>query len=642
MDPVTLEKLSFDAIRRLLARFARCALGRRLAEGIEPSTRPEQVTRWLDETEQMRLAIAEHGVPPFGGVTDIGNLIRSIKDVSRLEPGELAQIAATLEATGRMREWLGRLAEESESRYALILRLGERVGDFSPIAAQIHDAVDERGDVRDSASTKLRSIRTQIATATEEVKLTVQRMLRVHSVQKMLQYPNATFHNDRYVLPVKAEYQGRIDGIVHRASDTGATIYVEPAAAVQLNNKIISLQRDALEEISRILWNLTRLVRLNDTEILKTLAALGRLDLLVAKARYADSHEMTAARVDTRGVLRLREARHPILLEMAGPSPEAQLGAGLRPIDHEVVPIDVRLGDDFDLMVITGPNTGGKTVALKTVGLLAVMHQCGLCVPAATGSRMPVFDDVLIDVGDEQSLQQSLSTFSGHMKRILDVLRRADRRSLVLLDELGAGTDPEEGSAIGRAVLDDLRHTGCRAMVTTHLGALKTYAYHHDRVDNAAVEFDVKTLRPTYHLIMGEPGNSNALAICRRLGMSKRMARRADRYISTRSKDLRRAIEKTLLSRRESEEARRRAEEAHARAEQEREQLEQRQRELQMEREAHRLWIERINRLKPGDRVRVRKLDREATVVRVRLEQQKVVVDLGNMDVEVALTEIEP
>jgi DNA mismatch repair protein MutS2 len=232
MDPVSLEKLDFAAIRRLLAGFSRSALGRRLAERIEPSTDIEEVRRRLDQTEQMRTAIAANGIPPMGGVTDIGNLVRHTKDASRLEPGELAQVAATLAATGALRTWLSQLAEESAERYALLLALGERIGDLSPVAAQILAAIDERGGVRDSASVKLSSIRAQIARAAEDVKLVVQRMLRVHSVQKMLQYPSATFHNDRYVLPVKAEYNGRIDGIVHRASDTGATIYVEPAEAV--------------------------------------------------------------------------------------------------------------------------------------------------------------------------------------------------------------------------------------------------------------------------------------------------------------------------------------------------------------------------------------------------------------------------
>lgn len=642
MDPVSLEKLNFDAIRKVLARFARCALGRRLAERIEPSTKVGEVRGWLAETEQMRIAIAEHGMPPFGGVTDIGNLIRGTKDTARLESRQLSEIAMTLAATGEIRFWLSKLTEAGESGYGLLLKIGEKVGDLSAVGSQILDAIDERGEVRDSASTKLASIRTRIANAIEQVKISIDKMLRTHSIQKMLQYPNATFHNDRFVLPVKAEYQGRIDGIIHRSSDTGATIFVEPAAAVQLNNLIINLHRDADEEISRILWNLTRLVRLNDVEILATLAAMGRLDLLIAKARFADSHAMSAASVDDAGVLRLVEARHPILLEMAGPSPEAQLAAHFGPIDHDVVPIDVRLGDDFDVMVITGPNTGGKTVALKTVGLLAVMHQCGLCIPVGNGSSLPVFEDVLIDVGDEQSLQQSLSTFSGHMKRILEILRYTRRRTLVLLDELGAGTDPEEGSAIGHAILDELCEAGCRAMVTTHLGALKTYAYRHARVDNASVQFDVRTLRPTYHLVIGEPGNSNALAICRRLGMSGEMARRADGYISRKSKDLNLAIRGTLDSRREAEEARKRAEEAHAATEREREMLELRQRELQVEQEAYRLWLEKINKLKPGDRVRIRKLDREATVVRVMLHQQKAVVDLGNMDVEIAMTEIQP
>jgi DNA mismatch repair protein MutS2 len=326
----------------------------------------------------------------------------------------------------------------------------------------------------------------------------------------------------------------------------------------------------------------------------------------------------------------LTNARHPLLLELA-----RQAGGG-----RGVVPIDVRLGDDFDLLVITGPNTGGKTVTLKTIGMIALMTQCGIPIPAGAGSRMPVYRQIFIDVGDEQSIEQSLSTFSAHMANILHVLKHAGKQSLVLLDEVGSGTDPDEGAAIGRSIIDELLRIGCSAVVTTHLSTLKSVAFAEERVDNGSVEFDVETLRPTYRLRLGEPGNSNALIIAQRLGMPKRMAHRARGYLSRRSQAVKKAIEATLDSRRQAERARLEAHQALLDAERQRVQYEQQARRLESEREAHHAWYQWVNALKPGAEVFVRKFERSAKLVRLQLQKQTALINAGAVDMEVHLSEL--
>jgi len=358
----------------------------------------------------------------------------------------------------------------------------------------------------------------------------------------------------------------------------------------------------------------------------------------------------------------LRQARNPILLaafehcdgrnvagtvihkektteQQSHEATKAQ-GHGGAEARRSVVPIDVRLGEDFDIMVITGPNTGGKTATLKTVGLLALMAQAGLPIPAAEGSTMPILDGLWIDVGDEQSLEQSLSTFSAHLARILDILRRAQRQTLVLLDELGAGTDPDEGAAIGRAIVDHLMASGCLAMVTTHLGALKAIAFQAKRVDNASVQFDVESLRPTYELRLGEPGNSNAIAIASRLGMPKTLVQAARKHLAGQHRALDRAISGTLRTRREAERARRDADSARQEAARATLAALDKAKALEERQRAYAGWVEKVMRMQPGDEVFVKKFDKTGRVVRVRFEKQQASISLGAMEVDVPLSEI--
>ena len=632
MDAHALECLDFPRVRELLAEHAMSGLGRGLIAHVRPATRLPVIQRWLDQVEEVRRLAEQRGLPPFGGITDIREVVLRCAPPLRVTVDEMARVGDTLSGTQAMTGYFRDLPED----YPELSHLGGRIGDFVTIAGRIRTVIDERGQVRDSASPKLQRIRQEIEKASAGIGVAVDRLLRDPAVRRLLQYPNPTFHNDRTVLPLRTEYRGRIPGIIHRTSDSGATAYVEPAQVVELNNQISNLRVEEQEEINHLLWDLAHEVHVNAEEILKSLDALAVLDLIVAKVRFARTYDLQCPKVNNDGRLHVRQARHPLLIDLA----RRHEAAG-EPTS-KVVPIDYRLGDDFDLLIITGPNTGGKTVTLKTVGLISLMVQAGMPVPVGPGSDVGLFHDVLIDVGDEQSMQQSLSTFSGHLKRLLDMLKRAGQRALVLIDELGAGTDPEEGAAIGQALLDEFLKLKTRCIVTTHLGVLKAYSLTRDRAENASVEFDVETLRPTFHLRIGESGSSNAIDVAQRLGMPRRLANAARRNISQKAKALGAALRGTSRAKRQAEQARQAAEkaqmkadEAHGEAQKARTRLEQQQAEFQT-------WVQRVVHLQPGDAVRVRNFDRDGRVVRVRLEQQRAEVDVGAFAVEVPLGDVLP
>jgi DNA mismatch repair protein MutS2 len=630
MNEGTFRKLEFDRIRGMVADYCACALGKQLALALNPTTKPEQVEQWLNQVGELVSVSRDHGLPPFGGIHDIRDQVRASAFPAPLEADELSRVAETLAATGPLCSWFTRVAEAGPT----LQRLGERVADLSSIADTISEAIDPRGQVRDDASPKLLSIRNAIESGRGRIKAVFDRILRQQSVTRMLQYAGATFHNDRMVLPLKAEHRGRIQGIIHRSSDSGATFFVEPAESVELNNSVIRLREQESKEITRILKALTQHVQVNSALILTTLRAIGTLDLIAAKCRYLKKRDCICPIVDRNGILDLHDARHPLLVELF--AQEVEEG---KP-EREVVPNDVRLGDDFDILILTGPNTGGKTVAIKTVGLLALMTQCGIPIPCGAGSRMPVYNSIYIDIGDEQSIQQSLSTFSSHLSNQLDILNHSGPRSLVLIDELGAGTDPDEGAAIGRAIISELLRLKSRAMVTTHLSALKAVAYTTPRVDNASVEFDPVSLRPTYRLRLGEPGNSNALIIAKRLGMPARLVQLARDHLDDSARALNKAIAGTLESRREAEAARRAAREATLEAERRQEEFERHQAELERQQRSFEQWSQWVNTLKPGDPVYLRTLRRPAKVIRMQLHRQMALVSSGPMDIEVSLRDI--
>ena len=635
MDLFTLEKLEFDRLRQILARFCRCSLGAGLALRIGPSRRPETVRTWLAQTTEMVNALREIGTPPYGGVSDI------TENMVRATPGggasgeDFATIASTLDACGRIRDWTATLEENKP----LLKAMGQAIGSFDGEVRAIQAIVDERGEVRDSASDRLANIRREIEACQRQIREIVYSFTRRADVAPYLQSTTVQLHEDRYVLPVKAESRGRLAGVVHRSSHTGATVFVEPAGCVELNNRLVRLHDDHRDEIARLLGQLSIRVHARAEEILHSLHALAQLDLVTAKAQYAYQFDFTCPEVTERGPLQFYHARHPLLIEQAYQQETAGLGPEER---HAVVPIDVRLGEEFDLLTITGSNTGGKTVAMKTVALLVLMAQSGMHIPVQAGATMPVFRDVLLDVGDEQSLEQSLSTFGAHLKRIRNILLRADQYSLVLLDELGSGTDPEEGGAIGQAILDELRAIGCMGMVTTHLGVLKSYAYTHDRVENASVDFDTATLRPTFRLLIGQPGESHAIVVAEHYGLPQRVIQAARQHLPKQTKQLRQALRATAASRKASEEARTEAHQAKLDAQTQQEMYQAKLNQIETLGQQFTEWISSLPAMQPGDPVFVRRLNKSGTLERLQLSKQIAVVNVDKLQVEVPLQELMP
>jgi DNA mismatch repair protein MutS2 len=544
---------------------------------------------------------------------------------------QLLEVADTLTCTGNIYRYRMRLGDRQQRLTDMLVG----VEDLGTVAKTISGCLDSRGHVLDMASRELADVRRKLADLDERVQSVIRRLLRDPKLREVLRYPNATVSGDHYVLPVAVNHRHKIPGVVHRTSSTGETVFIEPAGVANLSAERTILKGEEDREVRRILRRLSAEVARVARPLTHAVEVLARLDLITAKARFSRELDMYAPEINTDGRLWLRQARHPLLVHLF--RNEALTGKERR----EVVPIDVRLGITFNLLIITGPNTGGKTVCLKTTGLLCLMAQSGMHIPAGEGSNVPVFHHVLADIGDEQSLEQSLSTFSSHISRIASILQTADDKSLILLDELGAGTDPTEGAALGRAILDGLDARRCRAMVTTHLGDLKTYAFHNERAENGAVEFDVETLRPTYRLQLGQYGMSNALKIARRLKMPRDLLRRANRYLKRRQK---RAPEMAQLQklREEAEKAREEALQAAHKAEKEAEGL--RQKSAEVERaaaEATALREARL-RLQPNDAVRVPRFDKVGRVVRVDHKRNVAVVSLGIGQWEVPLEEVFP
>lgn len=632
MDAHTLESLDFHRVRELLAQRAATELGRALAGAIRPSAKIELVRRWLAQVSELERLCETRGAPPMAGVSDIRPIIERCTPPLRVDVDDIARVGRTLSATHEIGLWLRDLPEG----FPELQHLFERVGDFATIASRIRAVIDERGQVRDDASDKLARIRAEAAAAVEQIGRTIDKLLHDANVRKLLQFPNHTFHGDRYVLPLRTECRGRLQGIIHRTSDSGATLYVEPGEAVELNNRITNLRVEEAEEINRLIWALAHEVHINAEAITRTIDTLAVLDLILAKHRMAREFGMSCPGVGEEATLDVRGARHPLLLDMARRR-AAESGEPM-----EIVPIDYRLGQDFDLLVITGPNTGGKTVTLKTIGLLTLMVQAGLPVPADAASTFGVFKTVLIDIGDEQNMAQSLSTFSAHLKRQLDMLRHAGEHALVLMDELGAGTDPEEGAAISRAILDELLLLKSRCVVTTHIGALKTVPLMRPRAENACVEFDEQSMRPTFRLRIGEPGFSNAIAIAQRLGMPKRLIFAARGHMTRKGRALHKALEGTVNAKREAEEARLAAQQAQAAADGARGDAEKAKARLERQSSDFQAWVQRVVHLRGGDPVRVRDFDRDGKIVRIRLDLHRAEVDVGAFTVDVPLGDVLP
>jgi DNA mismatch repair protein MutS2 len=523
MDPRSISLLEFPAVRARLAALASFAPSRALADDLEPSSDPVIVARGLDETDQARALLEERPGIGIGAARDIGPAIERAARGGRLEPAQFLELADTLDATSRLATML------AEERRPLLRDLGRELHPLPGLRSTLARSFDPVGELLDTASPRLGGLRAAVRVAYDRLRRRLDALVGAE-LGSALQEPIITLRNGRYVVPVKAEARARVKGIVHDASGSGQTLFIEPLVAVELGNAWREAQVAEAEEIARILDELSAFVAANAPDLRETLGAMARFDLWAAKASLAA--EMGGVRAETgeRYEVTLLSARHPGLT-------------------GRVVPIDIRLGDGYTALVVTGPNTGGKTVTLRTLGLLSLMHQAGLHVPVAPGSRLPVWRDIFADIGDEQSIAQSLSTFSGHLRSIIRIVAAAGRGTLVLLDELGAGTDPTEGSALAQALLDHFIRAGALVAATTHYAELKAYAHTTSGVTNAAVEFDLDTLSPTYRLTIGLPGGSQAFAIAERLGLPEAIVADA----RSRLTESQRSFEATLASIRTTE-----------------------------------------------------------------------------------------
>ena len=493
MDTRSQVILEFPLIRDRLAELTSFGPSRRLAETLEPSADPVIVARCLDETDQARALLEERPGVGIGAAHDIGPLVERAARGGRLDPEAFLAIAETLDATARLATSL------ADERRPLLREVGRELHPLPAVRSTLARSFDPVGELLDTASPRLGGLRAAVRVAYDRLRRRLDALVGAE-LGSALQEPIVTLRNGRYVVPVKAEARSRVKGIVHDSSGSGQTLFIEPLVAVELGNAWREAQVAEQEEVERILDELSALIAVNAAALRETLEALARFDFWAAKATLAGDMDATRAETADRPEVVLLSARHPGLT-------------------GKVVPIDVRIGDGYTALVVTGPNTGGKTVTLRTVGLLSLMHQAGLHVPAATGSRLPIWRDVFADIGDEQSIAQSLSTFSGHLRRITTIVAEAGPATLVLLDELGAGTDPTEGSALAQALLDHFIRAGAVVAATTHYAELKAYAHTTPGATNAAVEFDLETLSPTYHLTIGLPGGSQAFAIAERLGL---------------------------------------------------------------------------------------------------------------------------
>ena len=512
MNEKGLRVLEYNKIVEKLCENTVSEMGRDIASELKPSINLHEVKEILQETTEAVNLILKKGNIPLVGVQDIRAPLRKAKLGSTLEPGELIKIADTLKASRRLKVFMNE--DRGEESFPIIEYYIETLSAHKHIEERVESVIISEEEISDNASPQLHSIRRRIKEKTGAMRDKLNQMISSSAYQKYLQEPIITVRGDRHVIPVKQEFRSNVPGIVHDQSASGATLFIEPMAIVEMNNDIKKLKLDEENEIERILRELTALVEEKYDSIKTNMEILATLDFIFAKAKLSLEYRCTEPRVNSEGIINIKKARHPLL------KPEV------------VVPIDIYLGESFNTLVITGPNTGGKTVTLKTIGLLTLMAQSGLHIPAGDYSDVAIFDEVFADIGDEQSIEQSLSTFSSHMTNIVRILDEVTPNSLVLFDELGAGTDPTEGAALAMSILELLHQKGIRTAATTHYSELKIYALTTEGICNACVEFDVATLRPTYRLLIGIPGKSNAFEISRKLGLSDKIIKRAKEFMS--------------------------------------------------------------------------------------------------------------
>ncbi len=516
MDPIYLKSLELDKIIARAAGMAVCSETKKKLLALQPLTDPDEVRFALSQTDAISSLLLKNGSPRFGGVEGVDKIVRRAVKGGVLSMGELLMVAGTLRNFQNLVAWYGLSEHDMLPTDDLFYALAPQPG----LEKQITDAILSPEEMADSASNTLFDLRRKIRATENSIRDKLDMIVRNQTTSRYLQEAVVSLRNGRYVVPVKAEHRGDIGGVIHDVSSTGATIFVEPTAVVEANARIMQLRSQEQAEIERILVSFTGQVAGLEPMFTYSYEAMLDIDVLLAKARLALEQKAWMPQVADDMSFSLKKARHPLI----DPA--------------KVVPVDVELGKDYDTMVITGPNTGGKTVTLKTAGLLCAMAQCGFLIPAHESSTVCVFQEYLVDIGDEQSIEQSLSTFSGHMKKITGILEKAWKGTLVLLDELGAGTDPAEGAALAVSVIEELRRQGARVMATTHYAEMKVFALETPGVVNASCEFDVESLRPTYKLSVGVPGKSNAFLISEKLGIPSRIIEAAKSHMDNDDKRL--------------------------------------------------------------------------------------------------------
>lgn len=508
MNQTVFKTLEYEKITQMLQQSATSAMGKELAAELTPSSDFDEVAQRLSLTAEAADVLIE-AEPPFGGIHDIRALLKKTKLGLVIEIHMLLDVLNTMYAMRNIKKFFKEL-EVPSPQFSEWARSIEILGQLE---REIDNIVDEHGSMRDSASVELLRIRREIKSSQRRIKSSLDSILKNTNYQKYFQDNIVTMRDDRYVIPIKQEYRQHFPGVVHDQSSSGSTLFIEPMAIVDLNNDIKQLAIDEKREVERILKVISDKIAGNAEVLLANCEIMAQLDFAFAKAKLARAMHAVRPELNDKGVIKLFQARHPLIDK------------------SKVVPIDIKLGEGYRTLLITGPNTGGKTVSMKTLGLMVLMTQAGCFIPVLSGSEISVFGNVYADIGDEQSIEQSLSTFSAHMHNIVSILGSIESEDLLLLDEVGSGTDPEEGAALAMAILERLMKIGASVVATTHYNELKTFAYSTEGIENASVEFDVKSLRPTYRLLIGTPGASNAFAISRRLGLSDTIILRAQQLI---------------------------------------------------------------------------------------------------------------
>lgn len=530
-----LKTLEYDKVRQQVATYCTSSIGKTAIDELVPQTDYEKVVQLLEEMDEGLSILRVKSNVPMGGIFDVRPAARRAQIGGMLSAMELMEVSSTIRASRILRNFIEDIESEAVIEIPHFITKKEAMPVLTGLQHEINNCIDDNGSVLDSASQTLRSIRQSLRAEEAKVRSKLESLIRGSNAAKMLSDALVTIRNDRFVIPVKQEYRHHYGGIVHDQSSSGQTLFIEPDSVVQANNEIHRLKMKEQAEIERILLALSAMVEEVAPDLFNLVKVLGEIDVILAKGKYGQANKCTMPKMNNDGYIRLVRARHPLL-----------------PIDIAVAN-DIEFGKDITAIVITGPNTGGKTVTLKTVGLCTLMAQAGLPVPALDGSELAVFKQLFADIGDEQSIEQSLSTFSSHMVNIVDILQKFDHESLVLFDELGAGTDPQEGAALAISILDEVHGRRARVMATTHYPELKAYGYNRPGVANASVEFDIETLSPTYRLLIGVPGRSNAFEISSRLGLPESIIDRAKGFTGTDRHEVESMIASLEETRRQSE-----------------------------------------------------------------------------------------